>query len=335
LIVTVLDIDAIAQTLVTTVVQAMNAVHCQIYLQAAPAGGRELQRVDLRAAGPADFPERLANADAFQAYFSHQTGCYRRYPGRIARPTADNPLLDDVLERCRAVAAVPLQFRAVLHGLVLVGEKSCGGPYVDEDYDLLETLAGHAGLAIENARAYQALTRLNQDLEQRVAEKTYHLQAALDEKERTLEQLVRSESLASIGQLVAGVAHELNNPLASVKSLLQSVMEELEQSSAARPIDSELREDLQFADRELDRAGDIIASLLGLSRQTQTYSEPVDVNQVVRAALRILQSRYKQRDLVIRLTLAAQLPRHKGQLCQSWAGGSKYHLKRHRCPAGK
>lgn len=311
-IATVLDIDVISQKLVATVLQTMGADHCQLYLQDPRSKNNELRRMEIQASGPADFPARLANADALQTFFKHQPGLYRKYTGRIARPAADSPRLDEVLERCRAVLVVPLHFRGVLHGLVLVGEKTGGGPYVDEDCDLLETLAGHAGLAIENARAYQALARLNQDLEQRVVERTRRLQTALDEKERTLEQLVRSESLAAIGQLVAGVAHELNNPLASVKSLLQSVLEELEQSPSEQSVDAELREDLHFADRELDRASGIVASLLGLSRQTQTYSEPVDVNQVVRAALRILHNKYKQRDLVIRRSLAAQLPSIRG-----------------------
>jgi len=311
-IATVLDITVISRTLVETVLNALGAVHCQLYLQEAHSESNELRRMESQTTGRVEFPARLANVDALQTYFEHQPELYRKYTGRISGPVAESPLLDDVLERCRASLAVPLLFQGVLHGLILVGEKASGGPYVDEDYDLLETLAGHAGLAVVNARAYQALARLNQELERRVAERTRRLQAALDEKERTLEQLVRSESLASIGQLVAGVAHELNNPLASVKSLLQSVLEDLEQAPAVPLVDAELRDDLHFADRELDRASGIVTSLLGLSRQTQTYSEPVDMNQVVRAALRILQNKYKQRDLVIRPLLAAQLPAIKG-----------------------
>jgi len=311
-IATVLDITAISRTLVGAVLNALGAVHCQLYLQDVHPERNELRCMESQTPGPVEFPARLANGDALQTYFKHQPELYRKYTGGISGPVAESPLLDDVLERCRAILAVPLLFQGVLHGLILVGEKACGGPYVDEDYDLLETLAGHAGLAVVNARAYQALARLNKELEQRVAERTRRLQTALDEKERTLGQLVRSESLASIGQLVAGVAHELNNPLASVKSLLQSVLEDVEQAPAVSLVDAELRDDLHFADRELDRASDIVTSLLGLSRQTQTYSEPVDMNQVVRAALRILQNKYKQRNLVIRPSLAAQLPAIKG-----------------------
>ncbi len=72
---------------------------------------------------------------------------------------------------------------------------------------MLNLLANQASIAIDNALAYQKL------------------QDALAERERTQQALIRSESLAAVGQLVAGVAHELNNPLASVSSLIQSALE--------------------------------------------------------------------------------------------------------------
>jgi len=107
---------------------------------------------------------------------------------------------------------------------------------------------------------------------------------------------------------VAGVAHELNNPLASVKSLLQSTLEDFEQGAVSRPIEDALLDDLRFADRELDRAGGIVSSLLGLSRQTQTYREPVDVNSVLTSALRVLNNKYKRLDVDIRKTFTPGLP---------------------------
>jgi len=121
----------------------------------------------------------------------------------------------------------------------------------------------------------------------------------LEEKERTQEQLIRSESLASLGQLVAGAAHELNNPLASVTSLLQSAVEELESWEAGQLPDEALIDDLNFAGRELARAKTIVASLLGLARQTQTYEEAVDLSVVAKDALRVLHNQYKDTGIAI------------------------------------
>lgn len=113
------------------------------------------------------------------------------------------------------------------------------------------------------------------------------LQEALSEKERTQEQLIRSESLAAIRQLVAGSAHELNNPLTSVTSLIQSTIEDLSQWDNSTLLDQDLIDNLRFADKELGRARLIVASLLGLSRQTQTYEEAVNLNLVIQDGLMI------------------------------------------------
>lgn len=197
------------------------------------------------------------------------------------------------LETLDAEIALPMIFKETLHGFIIIGEKLSGDLFSSEDLDLLETLASQTALAVENAWSYKRIEDLNKTLEKKVDERTRALKETLDEKERTQEMLVRSESLAALGQLVAGVAHELNNPLASVTGLVQATIEDLELWDKEKPPDDGLIDDLNFANRELGRAKSIVASLLGLSRQTQTYSEAVDFNSVVQDALRVLYNQYK------------------------------------------
>jgi two-component system NtrC family sensor kinase len=108
------------------------------------------------------------------------------------------------------------------------------------------------------------------------------------------------------------VAHELNNPLTSAISLIQSTVEDLREKPSDEPDGELLLEDLAFVDKELGRAKTIVRSLLGLSRQTDTYHENVNLNAVVKDACRILHNQYKDRGLEINLSLDDTLPNISG-----------------------
>jgi len=307
MIAAVLNIDDISRRLAETVRHSMGARRCQVFIKTGESG-RTLRRTDTPAVKSGRYPDRLASGNPLLEYFSHGRDAYQKNSGPLSGQSNESILLDEMLDRFAAVLAVPMRFAGALKGLILIGEKECGEPFLPEDLDLLETLASHGALAVENARVYQVLAKLNRNLESEVVERTKRLRIALEEKERTLEQLIRSESLAAIGQLVAGVAHELNNPLASVKSLLQSVLEEFEQGAVNGEIDAALLDDLRFADKDLDRAAGIVSSLLVLSRQTQTYREPVDINGVLNTALRVLHNKYKRFELSIGKKFSKRVP---------------------------
>ena len=136
--------------------------------------------------------------------------------------------------------------------------------------------------------------------------------AALLEKERTQAQLIQSESLAAIGQLVAGIAHELNSPLASASSFIQTDIELIEEQREKRPVDQEILQDMKYALKELNRTKEIVRSVLDLSRQRQTYEEDVDMNAVLEDALRVLHNTYKSMEVVIEKKYDQHLPVIKG-----------------------
>ena len=135
---------------------------------------------------------------------------------------------------------------------------------------------------------------------------------ALVEKERTQERLIQTESIAAIGQLVAGIAHELNNPLASTSSLIQTNIEILNEKKVKAEGDPELIKDLEFSLKELKRAENIVKSVLGLSRQTQIYVEDVDINANIEDALRVLHNQYKDTGVIIEKDFDQNLPRVNG-----------------------
>ncbi|MBU4074466.1 MAG: GAF domain-containing protein [Proteobacteria bacterium] len=155
--------------------------------------------------------------------------------------------LTRIFNRLGAALVIPLPAREGLAGLIALGQKKSGQLFVDEDLELLTTIANQASTAIENAQSYEALEALNLDLEQKVAMRTAALREALTEKERTQEQLIRSESLAAIGQLVAGTAHELNNPIAGAMSLVETSVETIGGWEVQKGDREEVVDDLRFS----------------------------------------------------------------------------------------
>lgn len=307
MIVSMLDYNEITQLLTETIINTMKVEYCALFLQNSP--GSNFRNLATR--------ENCNRSPYFESIskeshlVKHMGACGQPVLRKALQQNNTNfetsQALDDI-NLLKAEIALPLMFQESLKGFVIIGAKLSGDLFTTEDLDLLETLVDQSALAIENARSYTKIRDFSKNLEKKVAERTRKLEKALVEKERAQEQLIRSESLAAIGQLVAGVAHELNNPLASVTGLLQATIEDLIcWDKNARP-DEGLLDDLKFADKELARAKSIVASLLSLSRQTQTYSEAVNLNTVVKDALRILCNQYKHHALNIIENYDPKLP---------------------------
>ena len=108
---------------------------------------------------------------------------------------------------------VPLFVDVRAIGLIVVQSYDAGVVYDQADQDLLSFVATQVANSLHRRRAAESLRLANAQLEQRVAERTRDLTATLNQLRDTQGELVRQEKLASLGALVAGIAHEINTPL--------------------------------------------------------------------------------------------------------------------------
>lgn len=114
-------------------------------------------------------------------------------------------------------------------------------------------------------------------------------------------QLIQSEKLAAVGQLVSGVAHELNNPLTSIAGLSEFLLEQKELGPSDRG-------HLKVIHEQAERAGRIVGNLLTFARKGPAEEAPVDLGDVLRRTIVLMGYDLKLRDIEIKTDLAADLP---------------------------
>jgi two-component system, NtrC family, sensor kinase len=108
-------------------------------------------------------------------------------------------------------------------GCLLLGPRLDGKPLDSADEHLIFTLANQLSVAVENTAAFEEIRSLKDGLEQQVADRTRDLSRALSELKRAQGQLIESEKQAMLGRLVAGMAHEINTPLGTLRSSVDTL----------------------------------------------------------------------------------------------------------------
>ncbi|MBN1489600.1 MAG: cache domain-containing protein [Phycisphaerae bacterium] len=120
-------------------------------------------------------------------------------------------------------------------------------------------------------------------------------------KQATREQIGRSEQLAAIGRLAAGIAHEINNPLTGVLTFAHLLREK-------ENIDPQDRQDLDLIVNETTRVREIVRGLLDFARERPVEREWLNINEVVRQTMRLVRSQKQFQQIVVEERLADGLP---------------------------
>ncbi|MHB9027805.1 MAG: GAF domain-containing sensor histidine kinase [Candidatus Latescibacterota bacterium] len=166
----------------------------------------------------------------------------------------------------------PLFVMNRVSGLVCLGPKEREDRYETEEIELLNTLLGQAAFAFENAY--------------------------LSEQQKTrLRRMYRADRLATLGQLAAGAAHEIRNPLTSIRSTIQYLRKELRDENTQTLV-SDLIE-------EVDRINGIIEGLLSFSRPSEPQWEKCNLRQLLEQTISLVSTTAMKRNVAVTLDFLA------------------------------
>jgi signal transduction histidine kinase len=167
----------------------------------------------------------------------------------------------------RAEIAVVFPFIAVnrLTGAAFLTRKADGSPYEQQEIETLMFLANHSALAIEHALLYQF-------------------------QEDRLKKILHADKLATVGELAAGAAHEIRNPLTSIRSTAQFLKKDV--PAERQPLVDGIVE-------EVDRIDHIITGLLSLSKSTELKITRVDLRDVIHQTLLLLEPELRGRRITV------------------------------------
>jgi len=256
------------------------------------------------------------------------------YPGDALRPISENVLQTEVLrvdnvDTCEQIELlrffIALEYTSVLvlriktasgkiGALVLAHCRESRG-WKDCEVELLRAVANQVAIAIEQAELY-AQSRESARI---ATAKTLELEQTVSKLQKTQAQLVQSEKMSSLGQLVAGVAHEINNPVSFIygnlfpaKDYMEDILGliELYQQHYPEP-PSEIEEEIETIELDFviedlprlfnsmkigaDRIRDIVKSLRIFSRLDESDLKEVELHENIDSTLMILQSRLKEK----------------------------------------
>ncbi|MCU0544319.1 MAG: PAS domain S-box protein [Oscillatoriaceae cyanobacterium Prado104] len=214
-----------------------------------------------------------------------------------------------------SVLSLPIQTTAGDIGLICCHQAQKVGNWSDSDVELMQAVAAQIAIAIDHAELYTQ-TRKTALQAQAQAQK---LEQTLHQLQRTQSQLIQSEKMSSLGQLVAGVAHEINNPVNFIygnltyaneytKSLLKvlqlyqqeypqpnaAILEELEKAEIDYLVE-DLPKILSSMKVGADRIRDIVLSLRNFSRLDEAEMKRADIHEGIESTLLILQNRLKNK----------------------------------------
>ena len=276
----ILDLETLGRSLTDGLVARVPLMHASLYLPAANGSSFALLAQALSSQSESSAPRRHRRCRRRLAAAGRQAPAGR---GVGAVRPARGPSHGEPARGGTRGLALPLFAQGELAGVLLLGEKVSGGQFHPGEIELLEMLMGQTGIALENARLYS-------DLRDQMSELT-----------QTQQQLIQAAKLAAVGELGAGVAHEINNPLMIILGNCELALRDV-------PAEGRAAKRLKIIEAEATRAGKITRDLLNFARRREPRREPVAVEALIERAVELLGTKLARGRVRVRTVLHPDMP---------------------------
>jgi signal transduction histidine kinase len=187
----------------------------------------------------------------------------------------------------------PLKHKGRVAGLFCLGNFTYVDSFDNRDKELLAIFADQVAIALENTRLFQNLEQSLADLKEAQA------------------KMIQTSKLAAVGQLAAGVAHELNNPIVGILGYAQYALEKVRDKSPAELTAKDLENYVKYIgyiEHESQRCKAIVQNLLNFSRKSSLEMQNLQINEVLEETFTFTAHQLQMRDIRIRRELAEGLP---------------------------
>ena len=177
------------------------------------------------------------------------------------------PEEQEIIRQLGAELIFPLKIMNQINGTIFLGKKTDGAPFTEQELNLLSILINQATFAIEHASRYEQQTE-------------------------RLKKMYRTDRLATLGELAAGAAHEIRNPLTAIRSTIQYLSKDF----SADPVKSEMVTELIS---EVERINKIVQGLLSFARPSDLNTSDINIEQLINQTLLLVTNTLRKQNVEV------------------------------------